>query len=113
MKRLRTLSLGGMLASALLMAPSAMAATKTLKGTVTDAMCGAHHMMAGNPAACTRACVKKGSDYALVVGDEVYTLKTSNAKAKAELNKLAGAEASVTGDVDGTTLTVTSVKAAK
>ena len=34
-------------------------------------MCGAKHMMAGNPADCTRARIGKGSKYALVVGDKV------------------------------------------
>ena len=50
-------------------------AAKTLTGTVSDAMCGKTHMMKGASAAtCTRACVKEGTDYALVVGDKVYTL---------------------------------------
>ena len=49
-------------------------ATKSLTGTVSDAMCGKTHMMKGESAAqCTRECVKSGSDYALVVGDKVYT----------------------------------------
>jgi hypothetical protein len=61
--------------------------------------------------ACTKSCVKKGSGYALVVGDKVYTLKTSDAKAKAELDTLAGAMAKVTGDVTGDTVMVTSVTA--
>jgi len=41
--------------------------SQTLTGTVSDAMCGAHHMMQGATAAqCTRECVKQGSDFALV-----------------------------------------------
>ncbi len=48
----------------------------TLTGVVTDSMCGASHMMPGKSAAeCTRECVKGGSDYALLVGKKVYTLK--------------------------------------
>lgn len=39
------------------------AKTTTLTGRVSDAMCGAKHTMAGSDAECTRACVKKGSDY--------------------------------------------------
>ncbi|MGC2249006.1 MAG: hypothetical protein WA609_20550, partial [Terriglobales bacterium] len=46
---------------------------KTLTGEVSDAMCGAKHQMPGAAADCTRACVKHGSNYALVVGDKVYT----------------------------------------
>ncbi len=42
------------------------AAPKTLTGTVSDSMCGAHHMEKDKSAAeCTRECVKKGTKYAL------------------------------------------------
>jgi hypothetical protein len=88
--------------------PALSAATMKLEGTVSDAKCGAKHMMA-DAAACTKACVDKGSDYALVVGDKVYTLKTSTAQEKADLAKLAGQLASVSGDVEGTTVMVKSV----
>lgn len=87
------------------------AASMTLKGTVTDAMCGAKHAIA-DAAACTKGCVKKGSDYALVSDGKVYTLK-ANASQKTELDKLAGMNAEVMGDVSGTTVTVKSVKMAK
>ncbi len=95
-----------------LAAVPALAAGKseTLTGEVSDAMCGAKHEM-GKPADCTRACIKHGSKYALVVGDKVYTLETSDKAALAKLNDLAGAKAKVTGDVDGTTITVKSVAA--
>ena len=88
----------------------AMAAgkTETLSGQVSDAMCGAKHQM-GSPAECTRACVKHGSKYALVVGDKVYTLETSDKAALDTLNELAGATAKVTGEVEGQTVTVKSV----
>jgi hypothetical protein len=90
---------------------SAPAASKTYTGTVSDAMCGAKHM--GDPAACTRGCVSKGSKYALVVGDKVYTLETSDQEALATLDKQAGAQATVTGTEKGNTITVSSVKAAQ
>jgi hypothetical protein len=86
--------------------------TQTLTGEVSDAMCGAKHEMPGSPAECTRACMKHGSKYALVVGDKVYTLETSDKTALDKLNDLAGAKAKVTGDVDGTTITVKSVSGA-
>jgi hypothetical protein len=36
---------------------------QAVTGTVTDTMCGAHHMMQGKtPAQCTRECVKQGPD---------------------------------------------------
>jgi hypothetical protein len=84
------------------------AATMTLEGTVSDAMCGAKHPVA-DAAGCTKDCVKKGSDYALIVGSKVYTLKASSEKDKADLGKLAGKMAKVTGDVTGENVIVTSV----
>ena len=96
------------------MAVSAFAASgKTFTGTVSDSMCGAKHMMPGDAAACTRACVGKGSKYALVVGDKVYTLETSDKTALATLDKQAGAKATVTGAEKDNTITVSSVKAAQ
>jgi hypothetical protein len=93
---------------------SAMAAGKpqTFTGEVSDSMCGAKHMMEGN-AACTRACVRKGSNYALVVGDKVYAL---HADAKADLDaldKLAGEKAKITGVADGETIEVSKVATAQ
>ena|SRR6201993_2387635 len=92
---------------------SSFAASKTFTGTVSDSMCGAKHAMPGNAAECTRGCVSKGSKYALVVGDKVYTLETSDKTALATLDKQAGAKAAVTGTEKDNTITVTSVKAAQ
>ena len=90
-----------------------MASTKssqTLTGTVSDAMCGAHHVMEGASAAqCTRECVKRGSDFALVSGDKVYTLKGG----KTQLDKFAGQNVTIKGKVEGKTVTVDSIVAAK
>jgi hypothetical protein len=91
----------------------AAAAAQTFTGEVSDSMCGAKHAMAGDKAACTRGCIKKGSSYALVVGDKVYSLKTDDKKALAELDKLAGENAKVTGTAEGDTITVSKVAAAK
>lgn len=78
----------------------------TLTGQVSDTMCGADHMMPGKSAAeCTRECVKGGSDYALVVGKKVYTLKGD----KSELDKYAGEKVTVKGTVSGDTVTAQSV----
>jgi hypothetical protein len=82
---------------------------QTVTGIVSDSMCGAKHMMEGGDAACTRACVSKGSKYALVVGDKVYTLETSDKAALAQLDKLAGQKAKVTGATRGDTIQVSSV----
>ena len=100
---LSTLLVGGALLAGAVMARGA--ATKTLEGTISDAMCGIKHKMP-NAKQCTIGCVKMGSDYALIVGDKVYILKGGPA---AELEKLAGEPAKVTGDVDGMTVHVASV----
>jgi hypothetical protein len=106
-------ALGAFATAALLATGIASAQTTTLKGVVTDQMCGAHHMMAGASAAkCTRECVGMGSPYALVVGDKVYTLQ-GDAQAKKELYALAGASAVVTGTVSGTMVQVVSVASVK
>jgi hypothetical protein len=85
---------------------------QTFTGQVSDSMCGTKHMMADS-AECTRACVKKGSKYALVVKDKVYTLDTSDAAAADKLDKLAGQQAKVTGAANGDTIAVSSVSPAK
>jgi hypothetical protein len=88
--------------------------TQTFTGKVSDAMCGAKHSEAGIvPADCVRACVQKGANYALVVGEKVYTLKTSDQAALDELNKLAWEQAKVTGTASGDTIAVKAVTAAK
>ena len=88
-----------LLAIAGLTVSSALAAGKTFTGTVSDSMCGAKHAMAGDDAGCTRACVAKGSKYALVVGDKVYTLDTQDKAALETLDKKAGAKVTVAGSL--------------
>jgi hypothetical protein len=92
----------------------AAGSTQTFTGKVSDAMCGAKHMEGGiAPAACVRACVQKGTKYALVVGDKVYALDTSDQAALDNLSKLAWEEAKVTGTANGDTIAVKSVTATK
>ena len=85
---------------------------QTFTGEVSDSMCGAKHMME-NKADCTRTCISKGSNYALVVGDKVYKLNTSDKAALDQLNTLAGENAKVTGTATGDTIEVSKVAAAK
>jgi hypothetical protein len=111
----RKLAIFSITALAVILAVSAAFAAKadTFTGTVSDAMCGAKHMMEGDAAACLRACVQKGSKYALVVGDKVYTLDAKDKTSLDALEKLADQKATVTGSADGDTIEVSSVKAAK
>jgi hypothetical protein len=97
---------------AAVMAMLAAAKPQTFTGEVSDSMCGAKHMM-DNKAECTRTCVSKGSNYALVVGDKVYTLNTTSKAALDQLNTLAGEQAKVTGSVNGDAIEVSKVSAAK
>jgi hypothetical protein len=103
------------LSTGLAVVPSVAAdSIQTFTGKVSDAMCGARHSE-GNiaPADCVRACVQKVANYALVVGEKVYTLKTSDQAALDELNKLAWEQAKVTGTASGDAISVKSVAAAK
>ena len=83
---------------------------KTLTGIVSDAMCGATHMMKDKPAAeCLRYCVKQGTKYALVADKKVYTLEGH----ETELDKYAAQKVTVKGTLKGETLTVESIIPAK
>jgi hypothetical protein len=91
----------------------------TLTGEVGAATCGLTH---AGPSAevCTKQCVLKGSAYALIVDDKFYQLDASDAlgpkgadQIKAQLSKLAGKMATVTGNVMGADIKVSSVKAVK
>jgi hypothetical protein len=99
--------------AALFSLPYALAAHKqTFTGEVGDAMCGRKHME-GTPAECTRSCVEHGSKYALIVGEKIYTLDTTDKTALAALDQQAGKNATVTGILDGDSIEVSSVVAAK
>lgn len=112
---MRFLSRNAVLALALLagLSPLALRAAQALTnytGTVSDDMCGASHAsMAAkgmSDADCVRMCVKGGSAYALVVGQRAYTLKTTDKQQAALLDKFAGKRVTVSGMLNGTTLTV-------
>jgi hypothetical protein len=106
-------TLGAALLSAALIPASFAAKAETFTGTVSDAMCGAKHMMEGDDAACLRACVQKGSKYALVVGDKVYVLDTKDKATLDKLEKLGAGRATIKGEATGDTIEVSSVAAAK
>jgi hypothetical protein len=95
-----------LLSLTLVISAAAQGSKQTFTGVVSDSMCGKQHMTK-DAAQCTRACVKSGSDYALVVGDKVYTLKGD----KAVIDQFAGKPASVTGTAKGEVLDVTSIGA--
>jgi len=97
--------------TAFLNLPALAAAKQTFTGEVGDSMCGRKHMEDEPAAECTRACVAHGSKFALIVGDKIYTLDTSDKTALATLDQQAGKQATVTGSLDGDTIEVSSVTA--
>jgi len=75
-------------------------------GTVSDAKCGAKHAMASDAAAkCVQGCVKGGSDPVLVVDGKVYKVDS-----KDKFTDHLGHKVTVTGKLEGDTITVDSVK---
>ena len=88
---------------------NARAASKQkFTGEVGDAMCGRKHMD-GPAAECTRTCVAHGSNFALIVGEKIYILQTSDKSVLSALDKQAGKTATVTGVLTDDTIEVSSV----
>ena len=84
--------------------------SQTITRTVTDSMCGKKHMMKNETATqCTRECVKSGSDYTLVSGDKMNTLKGD----KTQFDKFAGLNVVIEGETTGKTINVKTIKAAQ
>jgi hypothetical protein len=110
--KIAVVTLGMVLAAGLISTSAFATKGKAFVGIVSDSMCGAKHMMPGDAAGCTRECVSKGSKYALVVGDKVYTLEASDKATLAALDKSAGVKATVTGTENDGTITVSTVAAA-
>jgi hypothetical protein len=94
------------------------AATMTIDGMISDSMCGTSHakMIEMHKDAqmtdrdCTLACVKAGGKFVFVSSGKVYNI--ANQKLVA-LTEHAGQTVSVTGDVNGDTITVSKVSAKK
>jgi hypothetical protein len=75
-------------------------------GVVGDTMCGTKHMQDTKEADCIHMCIEHGFDYALVVGDKIYTLKGD----KNQIDKLSGRKVKVTGSLTGNAITVESIE---
>lgn len=94
------------------------AASMTMDGTISDSMCGASHakMMEMHKDAkmtdrdCTLGCVKNGGKFVFVSGGKVYNV--ANQKL-AGLTQYAGDAVSLTGDIEGDTVTVKKISAKK
>ena len=96
---------------------SASAAT-TMTGTISDSACGASHArmmdmhkdprMKMTERDCTLACVKGGGKFVFVADGKVYNVANQTFAA---LTEHAGETVSLTGDVNGNTVTVSKVSA--
>ena len=83
------------------------AMAEELTGYVSDAMCGAkHHEVSEANTKCVNGCIKKG-DAVLVVGDKVMKV---DADSQAKVKAFAG---QVMGSLEGDTVKVNSIEAAK
>lgn len=84
--------------------------SKTINGFISEEHCGASHSAPSAAATkCVKSCMKGGSAAVLVSDGKVYKLKGEDA----EVKSLAGENVTVTGTVDGDTITVASVAAQK
>jgi len=88
------------------------AATMTMNGTISDSMCGASHakMTSAHAGltdhACTLGCVKNGAKFVFVSEGKVYQITNQN---QPDLMKEAGNAVTVTGDMNGNSITVTKI----
>ena len=81
----------------------------TISGVISDSHCGARHATdaARNSADCARLCERRGAQYVIVDGDTIYLLSGSHTL----LDAFAGRRIVVSGQLDGNTLRISSVRA--
>jgi hypothetical protein len=108
---MRTIMIGAALVAALT-SRMAWAADQTLKGIISDSMCGASHKDMGikmTDRECTQACTAKGAQYVLVADGKIYKLTNQDA----DLKTHAGHTVNLTGDVKGETIRVSKIEMPK
>ncbi len=80
-----------------------------MTGVVSDSHCGAKHNTASAAATkCVEGCIKGGAQAVFVSGDKVYKLDSAS---QDKVKSYYGQQVTVTGDVEGDTLKIDSVKA--
>jgi len=79
------------------------AGDQTITGTVSDSHCGLKHSSAGN-GGCVEHCVSGGAAYVLISSGKVYQLSAQD-----KFKGLGGKNVTVTGNVEGDSITVTNV----
>ena len=110
MKRLTYLGLALFLAAGMsIAAPKDAGKGKAFVGEISDKMCGAKHMMEGGAKECTLKCVDSGSKFVLATPKgKIYDLSDQD-----KPKEFAGQKVKVTGTLDGDTIQVTTIEAAK
>jgi hypothetical protein len=92
------------------------AAEQTWVGEISDSACnkkhesGTENVPAPPAKECVADCVRGGSKYVLVVGDNVMQVANQNA---AGLADLAGSKVKVTGEAKGDVITVSKIEKAE
>jgi len=83
----------------------------TLSGTISDSVCAAkHEPAAASDVSCVQRCVKRGAAPVLVSDGKVYQI---SADSRDKVKDVRGLKVTVNGKVDGDTVTIESVQAAK
>ena len=91
-------------------------AQQSWSGRISDSMCKAKHEEAAEGQGkmadrdCTLSCVRGGSKFVLLVDGKVLQIANQDQK---DLQALAGQDVTVTGTLEGETLTVASITAKK
>jgi len=90
-----------------------VAAEQTFTGQISDSLCKAKHEEAAEDQGkmsdhdCTVACVKGGSKYVLLGSDgKVYDIANQDFK---DLEKNAGAKVKISGELKGTSISVSKI----
>ena len=95
---------------------AALSAQQSWSGQISDSMCKAKHEEAAEGQGkmadrdCTLSCVRGGSKFVLLVDGKVLQIANQDQK---DLQKLAGQQVTVTGDLKGDTITVATIAASK
>lgn len=110
MKRLGIVFCGLLMAVSFSLAAQKKASGQAFYGKISDDMCGLKHTMGGSDKECTESCVKGGSKYVLAdeKNQKVYQLSDQQKPAA-----FAGEDVKVVGTLNGDTITVDSIAAAK
>jgi hypothetical protein len=84
---------------------------ETVSGVVGDSMCGAKHTADGpSDVACIKKCVKGGASPVILSDGKVYNISPDS---QAKVMSMLGNKVVVTGKLDGDTIAIESVEAAK